>query len=138
MISIVGLNCVDGEWWYYSKGKRNRAYKNTCAQCNKIYRTTAKAKEGRRCKSCANRGENNPVWKGDNILQRSGNARAKAMFKDMGDCEMCHVQAEVRHHRDMETTNNTKENIQMLCHTCHNKIHCCERNEKGQFVSNKN
>lgn len=50
--------------------------------------------------------------------------------KSLTTCERCNFVGEEelpRHHKDRDRSNNTIENIEVLCRTCHNKEHIQER-----------
>lgn len=55
-------------------------------------------------------------------------------------CERCddmsHPEEQHRHHKDRDRSNNTPENIEVLCPTCHRLEHEKDmvRNEKGQYT----
>ena len=71
---------------------------------------------------CSKFGPNNPKWQGDDIGVSSGRSRAQQRFKDLGKCGHCEKPATDRHHKDENTANNSRENIEFLCRTCHMKI----------------
>ena len=133
IVGIEGRQFVDGEWWYYgSSGKRRRLKKKKCSDCGREYFTPSVTTG--RCKRCANKGVNNPRWKGGKIKKKSGNARALKLFLKIGDCEKCAAPASVRHHIDRNTLNNAPENIKILCHKCHNREHYRGCDSKGRFI----
>jgi hypothetical protein len=78
-------------------------------------------------------GEKNPSWKGDTCSKRGGHSRARRKFPILGDCERCGRPGKVRHHKDRNTLNNDKGNIEILCKPCHLKEH----RKKGLCHENK-
>ena len=62
-----------------------------------------------------------------------------------GGCEICGAKdARDVHHRDGDVHNNTKENLQRICRSCHNVIHrkrklcrICGKPQKGLLLCNK-
>lgn len=55
-------------------------------------------------------------------------------------CELCNCQLKGRrlyvHHKDHDRTNNSLNNLMVVCPKCHNNVlHKRKRNEQGQFVS---
>lgn len=75
--------------------------------------------------SLAATGKNNSQWKGDNASKSAGNLRAWKLFKTE-PCEKCGDPKGQRHHKDRNTLNNARQNIQFLCATCHTKQHYVE------------
>lgn len=73
-----------------------------------------------------------PAWKGDEAGRAAGNARARAIYIDLGGCNRCDEPAEVRHHRNEDTLNNAPENIEFLCRACHTEHHRPERNRRDR------
>lgn len=80
-------------------------------------------------------GENHQNWKGDNITERSGRCRAKAMYPDVGPCVECGSVKAERHHNDENTRNNSPENIIPLCRRCHTKRHPRSRDRINKMQS---
>ena len=68
-------------------------------------------------------GKEHPNWKGDEITERSGRSRAKAMYPEIGPCVECGSVNAERHHNDENTRNNSPDNIIPLCRDCHTKRH---------------
>lgn len=66
-------------------------------------------------------GENHPMWKGDAVCPNTGRKRARKMYP-LGRCEKCGKQGTDRHHKDDNTTNNSPENIMILCRKCHMEL----------------
>jgi hypothetical protein len=64
------------------------------------------------------RGDKAPNWKGDAARPSTKRCRARRLFK-LSQCEICGVKATDRHHKDGDTGNNVRENIQILCRKCH-------------------
>lgn len=75
----------------------------------------------RRPKRTLRFGEDNPQWKGDQVKRLdSGRRRARRLYRDLGMCERCGISESVdRHHKDRNTLNNSRSNIQFLCRRCH-------------------
>lgn len=72
-------------------------------------------------------GEQSPRWKGDQAKASSGRKRAQRAYAARA-CERCGAQPEGRgqlhrHHRDGNTRNNARSNIEILCQTCHAAEH---------------
>lgn len=65
--------------------------------------------------------ENNPNWKGDDIVLHNGRLRARRWFGTHRPCEMCGKSGE-NHHKDGNPLNNNPENIQSLCRKHHMEI----------------
>ncbi len=76
-------------------------------------------------------GEEHPSWKGDAATDHSKRGRARQAFP-LGPCEVCGQPGIERHHRDENTGNNSPENVQIVCRSCHSAIH-----ERGQRVGEK-
>lgn len=63
-------------------------------------------------------------WKGDNVSVRSSRERIEKLIPlDDAECESCGEPATVRHHRDENPRNNARENIALLCRSCHHWLH---------------
>lgn len=69
-------------------------------------------------KDWARRGEAHHMWKGDNITVKSGRCRAQRMY-DLGPCERCAEPAVDRHHKNGNTADNSRSNVEILCRRCH-------------------
>jgi hypothetical protein len=67
------------------------------------------------------RGERHPAWKGDAAPANTKRERAQRRFP-LGPCERCGKPATDRHHKDADTGNNSPENVQILCRTCHMEL----------------
>jgi Zn ribbon nucleic-acid-binding protein len=65
-----------------------------------------------------NKGENNPLWKGDKASKQAGRSRARYLFKNR-PCEKCGSIKIERHHKDGNTLNNRLKNIEFVCRKCH-------------------
>lgn len=63
-------------------------------------------------------GSKHPAWRGDAARPETKRSRAQRQFK-LGSCELCQKAATDRHHKDGDTGNNSKRNVQMLCRRCH-------------------
>jgi len=62
-------------------------------------------------------------WKGDSAKPSAGRARARSLFKSPGVCSGCGKPGRIeRHHVDGNTLNNSVENIQFLCSSCHQSV----------------
>lgn len=48
-----------------------------------------------------------------------GREIARELFPDIGDCERCGAPAVDRHHKDDDTWNNERSNLEFLCRRCH-------------------
>ena len=66
----------------------------------------------------ANRGSAHHNWKGDDINEKAGRARALKAFPRQ-PCEVCGALRVDRHHKDGNTANNAPENIAFLCRRHH-------------------
>ena len=75
--------------------------------------------------------EVNPKPKKCNTLKTYRN-----IIKDSSRCELCgSVEKLVVHHKDRNRTNNTRDNLSIVCDYCHRTvIHIAKRNPKGQFI----
>jgi thymidylate synthase ThyX len=67
-------------------------------------------------------GQNNPAWKGHQATIQAGRLRANKLYPTEV-CESCGVNPGHRHHKDRNTLNNVRGNIEFLCPPCHNKRH---------------
>jgi hypothetical protein len=68
-------------------------------------------------------GSKSAGWKGDNASRDAGHSRALKLFKNIGPCIKCGSWKNLdRHHRDGNTLNNKKSNVQILCRKCHMEI----------------
>ena len=65
------------------------------------------------------RGAKNPMWLGDKASVHAGRLRAQKLFPDIGPCVKCGKQRAERHHKDHDTHNNARSNIEALCRMCH-------------------
>lgn len=73
-----------------------------------------------RSRSEIQKGENNSNWKGDKACRAAGHARAIVRFQSSLTCEECGINGRTeRHHKDDNTLNNSRENIQFVCRKCH-------------------
>ena len=64
-------------------------------------------------------------WKGDSAIgPNTGRSRAQAKYRELGLCELCGERpARDRHHRDGNPLNNERENLELICRSCHNREH---------------
>lgn len=60
----------------------------------------------------------NKRWKGDDASDTAGRNRAQRRYP-LGPCERCGKPAVDRHHKDADTKNNARHNIEILCRMCH-------------------
>lgn len=67
------------------------------------------------------RGETHYAWKGDAAKRDPKRGRAQRLYK-LGPCEHCGKPARDRHHKDDDTGNNIRSNIEILCRSCHMKV----------------
>lgn len=70
-------------------------------------------------------GELNPQWKGDEASAQAGRLRANRLYSTE-PCEECGDPRGQRHHKDRNTLNNERSNIEFLCASCHTKRHAAE------------
>ena len=83
-----------------------------CSKCySKVFANNAERK-----------GIENPSWKGDNVTKTSGGRRARNLFSQLGQCQLCEKPATERHHIDDNTTNNDLSNIMFLCRHHHMEV----------------
>ena len=62
----------------------------------------------------------------------SGQYRYRARMRREDCCELCGSLKNLQvHHKDKNLSNNTLENLQTLCASCHNTLHWQERRENG-------
>ena len=67
-----------------------------------------------------NRSENTN-WMGDKATAHTGRRRAQEWFP-LEPCEVCGSDKSERHHKDDDTLNNDRSNIQFLCRKHHMEI----------------
>jgi len=88
-------------------------------------------------------GEKNPNFQGGlskSSIERLTRRIVVVSGRSPHICERCQdesfPQEQHRHHKDRDRSNNTPENIEVLCVTCHNIEHGIDRvrNTKGQYV----
>lgn len=59
----------------------------------------------------------------ENVRPESGRARARKLYPTLGMCEFCGlVPAKDRHHKDENTSNNERSNIDFVCRSCHLRL----------------
>ena len=65
------------------------------------------------------------------LSKDAGRRQAQKMYRNLKkECEICHATERLQiHHKDHDPTNNSRENIQILCASCHAKLHGKERSE---------
>jgi len=96
----------------------------SCIECGKLYLcSVTEHKRGARfcskkCQYEGFKGTNNPRWVGDRAKVASGNMRAIKLYT-LTTCIICGKPASDRHHKDMNTLNNSNNNIMSLCRRCH-------------------
>ena len=61
----------------------------------------------------------NPSWKGDAAQDITKRQRGIRLYPELGKCELCDSKATDRHHKDRNTGNNERSNVQFLCRRCH-------------------
>lgn len=96
----------------------------------------------RRCNNQA--GENNHNFKGGigrSTVERATRVAIKNSGRDLTKCERCGYidftrQELPRHHKDRNRLNNSSDNLEVLCWSCHNKEHTHEngRSQSGRFL----
>ena len=65
-------------------------------------------------------GDAHPLWEGPSVSERGGRARALRAYPSPSNCERCGKSGRLdRHHKDENTANNLRENIEFLCRKCH-------------------
>lgn len=64
------------------------------------------------------RGPANHAWKGDAAHPNTKRARARRMYP-LAPCEKCSEPGTDRHHKDGDTGNNVRSNVEILCRRCH-------------------
>jgi hypothetical protein len=61
---------------------------------------------------------------GEKAKPDAGRKRAQRMFPQLKDCELCGAKDKIiRHHKNENTLDNRKSNIQFLCRKCHINLH---------------
>lgn len=77
----------------------------------------------------ARRGAEHWNWKGDGVGVLGGRGRCLRTFKCPDKCERCDkITTKIdRHHRDENTANNERSNIEFLCRSCHRLEHAARR-----------
>lgn len=69
-------------------------------------------------------GEDNPMWRGDNVGISGGYFRTHKLNKKIGICSNCGSMGYTElHHIDKNPTNSNNSNIMELCQKCHKAIH---------------
>lgn len=64
-------------------------------------------------------GTDHYYWKGDAARDDVKHARARRLYRVLGNCEQCGGKATERHHKDDDAGNNERSNIAFLCRRCH-------------------
>ena len=120
--------------------KETRSYAYYCDDCRKIknreialkyaYKTDRIKAPG--VGSGGNQyGENNHQW---------SNYKAEYSYRhlvELKECELCGATTNLcRHHKDKVRSNNTKENIIVVCRHCHSKLHNLKNNLPNQNLVN--
>ena len=134
----------------------------TCKKCNKIFQKEMKSSYVWYCEDCrkkrnveinmAVKKRKHPetevgVGSGNSTKNKShyyhpsfktGIQAYRHIYRDSHKdikCEKCgSTKFLCIHHLDENRNNNSLENLQCLCKSCHQKLHC-KRNEKGQFTA---
>lgn len=134
----------------------------TCKKCNKIFQKEMKSSYVWYCEDCrkkrnveinmAVKKRKHPeteigVGSGNNTRNKShykhpsfktGIQAYRNIYKEIHKdikCELCgSTKYLCIHHLDHNRHNNALENLQCLCKSCHQKLHC-KRNKKGQFTA---
>lgn len=111
---------------FRARRKANQSVAIRCPACFKIF--FARLCEDR--KTCSRRCAglltpvsphmrgNNYNFRGDNVTKWAQYKRAN-QIKTAGPCERCGSSGEVVHHKDENLRNNTPENLERLCRSCH-------------------
>lgn len=95
-----------------------------------------KAKFGTYCRIGQGRaqgvGENSPFWKGGKVLLQRIRHSIKESVRFCEDCGKDLIDADhytwCIHHVDGDNTNQSRENLKLLCKRCHQLTHKCEHN----------
>lgn len=66
----------------------------------------------------ARRGPASPMWRGDAAVPTAKRHRAQVAYP-LDTCERCGAPATDRHHKDRDTGNNARSNLEFLCRRCH-------------------
>lgn len=120
--TIVCMACGASRTLYVHPSRPVRFCSKVCAN-----RWTA---ENRRVVILA--GAAHPNWKGDNAKARSGRSRALRAFPVSQACVDCGAHGE-RHHKDENTLNNHKSNIEWVCRACHSQRHIATLRRVGSI-----
>lgn len=102
---------------------------NKCLDCGIEINETSK-----RCKSCANKGKNNPAWIGGKDKEKykgfDREIRKRIQYRDKFACQLCGVKMTTFgkktdklecHHIDYNKQNTVPRNLIALCKECHIK-----------------
>ena len=101
-----------------------------CKDCKKVLGESAYYQKSIRCMSCAKKflfkiPQNNPHWEGGSMDFYRKRARAiyyehhtNIICDNCGSIENIHI-----HHKDGNCKNNSRDNLQALCKSCHMKHH---------------
>lgn len=67
------------------------------------------------------------AFKGPNVSKNAGNRRAQVLFKIPEACKKCGILKKsfhmIRHHKNGNTLDNQRKNIEWLCRSCHINHH---------------
>ncbi len=66
-------------------------------------------------------GSEHYAWKGDAASTKTKRCRAQRKYK-LNKCERCNGKATDRHHKDGDTGNNDRSNLEFLCRRCHMEV----------------
>jgi len=116
--------------------------KNYCVECKKEISSGAKM-----CKSCANKGKNNPAWIGGKDKEKyvgfTRELRGRIHYRDKFTCQICGKKMttfgtktdklEV-HHIDYNKENCDLDNLISLCHNDHMRTNKPKDREKWQSI----
>lgn len=80
-------------------------------------------------------GKNHPRWKDSSKYYIDFKLKRREIINGETKCERCGVVAKVLHHKDRDKNNNSNDNLQPLCSSCHTTIHNIER---GHFTYKHN
>lgn len=71
-------------------------------------------------------GTKHPRWKDVSKYYIDFKLKRKEIINGTTKCERCGVVAKILHHKDRDTNNNSDNNLQPLCNSCHTTIHNIE------------
>jgi len=126
-INEIVLQCdADTSHWRINGKKPVEIVKIECPVCGKLFSFPAYEPKTTCSHSCANTyfrsGKNHPNWKGED----SKSYRKKALDHYGTFCDECGITNTLVldvHHKDKDKTNNSMDNLQVLCCNCHAIAH---------------